>query len=211
MISHQNQRKRFKFLMNNTSAQLQQILDEVSALGTKCNGLPRVLRNLLRDQDSINSGIQSAVSLQAELLDELIAAKESSPTKDSDSIGDGWGEPSYKGDFLAAYYKNMAWLKDPKFVRAYAKGMDSGHKMGRPKGSQKDIHIEWRVHMILWAAQHAMQLEGDFVECGVNTGILSLAVCDYLNFEKLADRKFWLFDTFQGDIVKSCVSEFSPL
>jgi O-methyltransferase len=23
-------------------------------------------------------------------------------------------------------------------------------------------------------------------------------VCDYLNFDKLSDRKFWLFDTFQG-------------
>ncbi len=52
---------------------------------------------------------------------------------------------------------NVTFGRAGEFVRAYAKGMDSGHKMGRPKGSVNDIHIEWRVHMILWAAQHAMQ------------------------------------------------------
>ena len=188
--------------MKNTSAQIREILEKVSALATQRNGLPQrlrnLLRNLLRNQDSINSGIHSAVSPQAALIDELISVKEGSPAKERGAWGDAWGEPCFNADFMCIFFKNMDWIKDPEFVRAYAKGMDSGHKMGRPKGSQKDIHIEWRVHMILWAAQHAMHLEGDFVECGVNTGILSLAVCDYLNFEKLADRKFWLFDTFRG-------------
>jgi O-methyltransferase len=195
--------------MNDTSAQIRKALDNISALATKRNGLPRVLRNLLRNQDSINSSIHSAVSLQAALIDalisvqaapmdELISVKEGSRTKESDAWGDAWGEPCYKADGMCNYYKNMDWIRDPEFVRAYAKGMNSGHKMGRPKGSENDIHIEWRVHMILWAAQQAMHFEGDFVECGVNTGILSLAVCDYLNFDKLGDRKFWLFDTFRG-------------
>lgn len=120
------------------------------------------------------------------------------PAGESDPWDGMWGAPCYKADGMCNYYKNMDWIKDPKFVSAYSKGMNSGHKMGRPKGSEIDIHIEWRVHMILWAAQHAMHYEGDFVECGVNTGILSLAVCDYLNFEKLTNRKFWLFDTFRG-------------
>jgi predicted O-methyltransferase YrrM len=35
------------------------------------------------------------------------------------------------------------------------------------------------------------------VECGVNTGIFSLAICQYLDFNRL-DRDFWLFDTFAG-------------
>ena len=185
------------YFMKDKGPENRQTPDPVPPWGGKLHGLPRVLWNLLRNRDSINPGLHATASPQAEPLDEL-AAKESCPTKDSDSVGDGWGKPSYKGDFLAAYFKNMAWLEDPAFVRAYSKGMDSGHKMGRPKGSRKDIHIEWRVHMILWAARHAMHLEGDFVECGVNTGILSLAVCDYLDFAKRADRKFWLFDTFSG-------------
>ena len=102
-----------------------------------------------------------------------------------------WGEPCYEADSLRAYCKNMTWMNDPSFVRAYRRGADSGH-------GWKDIHIEWRVHIILWAASHALRLGGDFVECGVHTGIFSLAACDYLSFEKQAGRKFWLFDTFQG-------------
>ena len=82
-------------------------------------------------------------------------------------------------------------------MKAYALGMDSGHQICRAPGSRADIHIEWRVHMLLWAATHAAHLEGDFVECGVNTGIYSLAICDYLDFNKTG-KSFYLFDTFEG-------------
>lgn len=182
----------------NTNTKIQQILDQCSRLATASNKLPRALRNLLCNRDSANSGIHPESSIQTAHMNESVSVNEGMQAKESEAWGNAWGEPCYKADFMSIYFKNMDWIKDPRFVRAYAKGMDSGHKMGRPKGSADDIHIEWRVHMILWAAQHAVQLEGDFVECGVNTGILSLAVCDYLNFEKLADRKFWLFDTFRG-------------
>ena len=75
--------------------------------------------------------------------------------------------------------------------------MDSGHKIGRPKGSSEDIHIEWRVYVCCWAAFHASKLPGDFVECGVNTGIYSFAVCKFIDFNSL-DKSFFLFDTFTG-------------
>lgn len=106
-----------------------------------------------------------------------------------------WGQPSYHADYLKAYGRNLAWLEDPKFQIAYSKGMDSGHKIARAKGSKEDIHIEWRVHMAIWAAQNAMRIEGDLVECGVNTGILSLAICNYLDIK---NKKFYLFDTYEG-------------
>jgi hypothetical protein len=48
-------------------------------------------------------------------------------------------------------------------------------------------------------------LPGDFVECGVNIGIFSLAICNYVNFNEL-DKTFWLFDTFEG-IPKEQMSE----
>lgn len=178
--------------------QLQKVLHDVSTIAKKRSGFHRVLRKLLHDEDSTRSGINSAPSLHAASTDESIFMKKGSPTKERDAGGDAWGEPCYRADGMRIYFKNMEWMNDPEFVRAYAKGMSSGHKMGRPKGSEDDIHIEWRVHMVLWAAKHAMQYEGDFVECGVNTGILSLAVCDYLGFQKHRDRTFWLFDTFNG-------------
>lgn len=75
--------------------------------------------------------------------------------------------------------------------------MDSGHHIARPPGSDEDLHIEWRLHVLLWAASQALRLPGDFVECGVNTGIFSLAICDYVDFNS-SSKSFWLFDTFDG-------------
>ena len=106
-------------------------------------------------------------------------------------------QPNYFGDWLAVWHKNVDFLNDPRFIAAYRRGMDSGHHIMRAPGSHDDLHIEWRVHVLLWAARHATSLAGDFVECGVNTGIYSLAVCDYLDFNSLA-KSFYLFDTFCG-------------
>ncbi|MFZ2279691.1 MAG: TylF/MycF/NovP-related O-methyltransferase [Prosthecobacter sp.] len=103
----------------------------------------------------------------------------------------------YDADSLRVWNKNVDFMSDPRFRQAYFRGMDSGHQIGRAPGSHDDIHIEWRVHMLLWAASHAAHLEGDFVECGVNTGIFSLAICDYLDFNKTG-KSFFLFDTFEG-------------
>jgi O-methyltransferase len=75
--------------------------------------------------------------------------------------------------------------------------MESGHKLTRSAGADGDAHIEWRVHVACWAGRHASHLEGEFVECGVNTGILSLAVCRYVDLNATG-KTFYLFDTFCG-------------
>jgi O-methyltransferase len=105
--------------------------------------------------------------------------------------------PSYDADNLTVYGKSVDFLADPRFQRAYRRGMDSGHHVVRPRGSDEDLHIEWRIHVVLWAAGHALRLPGDFVECGVNTGITALPVCEYFDLEA-AGKSFWLFDTFKG-------------
>lgn len=106
--------------------------------------------------------------------------------------------PDYFHDFLAVWNKSVDhFMANPKFISAYQRGMDSGHAIGRPRGAKDDIHIEWRIHTCVWAGLHASKLPGDFVECGVNTGIMSLAVCEYVDFNRL-DKTFWLFDTYEG-------------
>jgi hypothetical protein len=114
--------------------------------------------------------------------------------------------PSYCADWLAVWHKHVGFLKDPRFLSAYRRGMSSGHHIGREPGSYDDIHIEWRIHVLLWAASWAAKLEGDFVECGVNTGIFSLAVCDYLNFNRTG-KSFYLFDTFCGIPLEQVTAE----
>jgi hypothetical protein len=101
---------------------------------------------------------------------------------------------NYHGDGLAVWAKNVDFLSDRKFVQAYERAVNSGHHFDQ---QGVGIKIEWRVNTALWAAQQAAPLEGDFVECGVNTGILSLAICSFLDFNSL-NKRFFLFDTYSG-------------
>ena len=106
-------------------------------------------------------------------------------------------QPTYNADHLKISGKHLSFLHDPRFMNAYQRGMQSGHHILRPVGSDADIHIEYRAYICCWAAEMASKLPGDFVECGVNTGMYSLAICEYLKFNSLGKR-FFLFDTFCG-------------
>ena len=110
---------------------------------------------------------------------------------------------TYHADGLVTSGKYAPFLDSPRFMAAYNKAINSGHFIGGEK--DVDLHIEWRVAIACWAAQHATHLQGDFVECGVNTGILSLAVCEHVNFNSL-NKTCYLFDTFAG-IPESQISE----
>jgi hypothetical protein len=112
--------------------------------------------------------------------------------------------PTYFADYLAVWEKTVRFIRDQRFLRSYQLGMQSGHRFCPP--DMKDLHIEWRVHVALWAAMHGAQLGGDFVECGVNTGMMSVPICDYLDFGRL-DKKFWLFDTYEGIPVEQMSAE----
>lgn len=103
-------------------------------------------------------------------------------------------ELAYNADGLSVWGKNLAFLEEERFQKAYRKGADSGHLFA---DDSENFHIEWRVHVALWAAGIGLRLEGDFVECGVNTGILSLAIAEYHDFAA-SGRTFHLFDTFCG-------------
>ncbi len=87
--------------------------------------------------------------------------------------------PQFDSDHLAVWGKNLSFLSDPRFLEAYRRGEQSGHGFEQAYGLEK-LGIEWRVHVCCWAAMHGRNLPGDFVECGVNTGILSLSVCEYI-------------------------------
>lgn len=97
------------------------------------------------------------------------------------------GPLTYNQDGLATRH-NADFMKDPDFARAYRAGWETG---------SWDGPLQWRLHVILWAAARGAALEGDFVECGVNKGGFSRAVIEYLG-SSLLDKRFWLLDTFCG-------------
>lgn len=94
---------------------------------------------------------------------------------------------SYVQDGLASMH-NHAFMADPIFCEAYARGVTA---------AGKDYGWHWRVHIGLWVASIAQNLQGDFVECGVNAGFMSSSVMHYLSWNTL-DRTFYLLDTFSG-------------
>lgn len=85
---------------------------------------------------------------------------------------------------------NCDFMNDERFVRAYKKGEETG--------SWENANIHWRAFVACWAAERTKNLEGDFVECGVNRGGLSRTVMEYVDFASLADKKFYLLDTYNG-------------
>lgn len=85
--------------------------------------------------------------------------------------------------------KNCDFMQEPKFIKAYNAGMEQ-HDM-------PDTDI-WRYHTNHWAIYHAKRLKGDFVECGVYRGSITMSNIVYIDFKSMKDRKYYLFDTFCG-------------
>ena len=106
---------------------------------------------------------------------------------------------AYRADGFTSSH-NHDFIRDPLFSEAYRLGMNTGHRFG------DGLRIEWRVMVACWAAANGKRLGGDFVECGVNTGILSRAAMHYIDFSSMSDRKFYLLDTYTG-IPESSISD----
>ncbi len=97
---------------------------------------------------------------------------------------------TYSNDLLYTYH-NADFIKEKKFSEAYAMCKEIGGKL------LENYDIQWRVHVLCWAAVHASKLEGDFVDCGVYSGFCTRAVMHYVDFQKL-NKTYYLMDTFSG-------------
>ena len=97
------------------------------------------------------------------------------------------GPVTYCQDGLATVVES-AFMEDERFLEAYQHGKETG-SWGR--------EVHWRMHTACWAANHARDLNGDFVECGVYKGGSALTVIEYIDFLS-TEKTFWLLDTFEG-------------
>lgn len=95
---------------------------------------------------------------------------------------------TYNQDSLITLHQNTDAMNEPRFSTAWEVARNLFPNNAQPL---------WRTYVCCWAAEHGMRLEGDFVECGVNLGGMSRAIVQYVDFNK-ADKKFYLFDTYQG-------------
>jgi len=106
------------------------------------------------------------------------------------------GPAVYNADGLATS-NNSDFLKDERFTRAYNAAAATNPWEG--------FTSQWRFYIVCWFAEYVKHLEGDYVECGVNTGAYSKAIIEYIDFDKTG-KTFFLLDTFEG-LVKEQVTE----
>lgn len=104
--------------------------------------------------------------------------------------------PGYAVPGLHVWHHTIDFVEDATFMDAYRFGMNGAVEFLERAGAAGVRH-EWPVLVSCWAAWHGKHLPGDFVECGTNTGIMSMAVCRYIDFNSL-DKDFYLFDTYCG-------------
>lgn len=100
---------------------------------------------------------------------------------------------TYDKDGLATQH-NSDSLQDPKFQKAYQLGRETGSFAG----SWGSVDPEYRAYTYCWAAYQCRNLEGDYIECGVNKGGMARAAMHYMGFSTNDNRNFYLLDTYEG-------------
>jgi len=100
--------------------------------------------------------------------------------------------PGYHlSDNFFTWSRNNSFLDDSVFKKAWEKNVTN----------DADFAIAWRRYILACSAYHCIQLEGDFVECGVYNGSGIKTVIDYLG-GKVFPKIFWGYDTYDYNPVK---------
>lgn len=97
------------------------------------------------------------------------------------------------GDRMLTLDKAAGFFDEESFKRSY-EAIRGSHIYDSYSSPQT---IAWRLHTLVWAARSAIAHEGDLVECGVFKGDMSWVVATILG-DKIADRTFYLYDSFEG-------------
>jgi len=101
---------------------------------------------------------------------------------DAARMKSGW----FAGDNLIAFGRNLGFLDDEAFRKAYGTHAKTPSERG----------IIWRTHVVVWAARQAARLEGGFVECGAYKGTTARIMADVVD---LTGREVFLYDLFEHD------------
>ena len=93
----------------------------------------------------------------------------------------------YGNDMLITIGRNLSFRSDEWFMNSFN---SSAH-------SDQQKSLLWRLHVLTWAAKNALNLDGDFVECGVLKGFCSEVIRKYIQFQEIP-KQYFLYDTFSG-------------
>lgn len=93
----------------------------------------------------------------------------------------------FAGDNVMLFQRNLGYRRNKRFVNAFNANAFTAQEKS----------LELRLNTLTWAAEHALHVEGDFVECGVWKGFCSAVITDYLDFKQIT-KTYYLYDTFEG-------------
>ena len=91
----------------------------------------------------------------------------------------------YFSDNLFTWCRNNSAADDAAFQKAFTSNCKNN----------SDVAIMWRRYILATSAYHCVQLDGDFVECGVYWGTGIKTVVDYLGGKEFP-KTFWGYDTY---------------
>jgi O-methyltransferase len=111
-------------------------------------------------------------------------------------IADIYPGQFYCNDMLICLWRNLSFRYDEKFMSCYTGAISN----------DQEESLVWRLHTLVWAAKNALNVEGDYVECGVFKGFCSEVILKYLDFQNLP-RQAYLYDTFAGLPEKTSTAE----
>ena len=97
------------------------------------------------------------------------------------------------GDRLLTIDKTAGFLDEPRFAKAYAE-IRGAHQYDQYGGNHT---IAWRLNTLCWAARKGLQLQGDFVECGVFKGDMAWVILNVLGYDDIPEN-YYLYDSFEG-------------
>lgn len=103
------------------------------------------------------------------------------------TIADIYKGKFYCNDMLISLWRNLSFRHDQKFMSCFYNAVTN----------EQEQSLLWRLHTLAWAAKNALNVEGDFVECGVFKGFCSSVLFKYLDFQDMP-RNAYLYDTFEG-------------
>jgi predicted O-linked N-acetylglucosamine transferase (SPINDLY family) len=98
------------------------------------------------------------------------------------------GSGVWAGDNLFTFGRNLSFLDDQSLMTAVATHADTVTEKA----------ILWRTAVLVWAARHALKLDGDFVECACYRGTTARILIDALGLQH-TDKRYYLYDSFASD------------
>lgn len=97
------------------------------------------------------------------------------------------GLDPWQTDNMITFGKNLSFLQDKRLTDLVFQ--NAVHEY--------DKAIIWRTHILSWAAQNALNVAGDFVECGTHLGYSVSVIADYVRLAETG-RRYWCYDLFEG-------------